>query len=248
MVEKLTDQISFQDLLNSPKAEQHICNRLAPYEQNLDDYLRPWRKESKEKTYPSQGLLRTPYDDLDYAGEMQFPEERMVEILRVRAYLLEIFNHPDRIAALQRETKAEQTKLPAIDSDAIDEMQRQGTAISIGDLGAVVLYPAGGEDRISRKQRLSEGPFVKIGRRAHSPFVGSAMPDVFGSVPSIATMAASHSLVCLPRNAVFVDIRRQADLASAALDWLRDEPLLNDRPDRELLLDLWTNNIIGTVE
>ena len=244
----MIETISFQDLLNSPSAEDYICDRLASYEQRIDEYLKPWRKESKEKTYPSQGLLRTSYDDLDYAGEMQFPEERMVEILRVRAYLLEIFNHPDRIAALQRETKAEQTKLPAIDSDAIDEMQRQGTAISIGDLGAVVLYPAGGEDRISRKQRLREGPFVKIGRRAHSPFVGSAMPDVFGSVPAIATMAASHSLVCLPRNAVFVDIRRQADLASAALDWLREEPFLDNRPDRELLLDLWTNNIIGTVE
>src|SRR5258708_21815247 len=201
-----------------------------------------------EKTYPSQGLVRTPYDDLDYAGQMQFPEERMVDVLRVRSYLLEIFNHPDRIEALQRETQANRLRLPAVDSDAIKYMQSRGTAISIGDLGAVVIYPQDRADRISRKKRLQEGPFIKIGRTAHSPFVGSAMPDVFGSAPAIATMAASHSLVCVPRNAVFVDIDRQADLASAALDWLRAEPILNDRPDRDLLLELWANNIIGTVE
>src|SRR5579871_3952714 len=162
----MIETISFSDLLNSPTTEDYICERLAPYEQHIDEYLRPWRKESKEKTYPSQGLIRTSFDDLDYAGEMQFTEERMIDILRARYYLFEVFNHPDRIAALQRETKAEQGILPAIHSDAIDSMQRQGTAISIGDLGAVVLYPAGGEDRISRKQRLREGPFVKIGRRA----------------------------------------------------------------------------------
>jgi len=45
-----------------------------------------------------QGLIQTQYDGLDYAGQVQFPEEKMVEILRVRAYLLEVFNHPDRIA------------------------------------------------------------------------------------------------------------------------------------------------------
>src|SRR5258708_5291829 len=211
MVEKLTDQISFQDLLNSPKAEQHICNRLAPYEQNLDDYLRPWRKESMEKTYPSQGLLRTPYDDLDYAGQMQFPEERMVDVLRVRSYLLEIFNHPDRIEALQRETQANRPRLPAVDSEAIKYMQSKGTAISIGDLGAVVSYPQDRAERISRKKRLQEGPFIKIGRSAHSPFVGSAMPDVFGSAPAIAPMAASHSLLSAARNPGFVEIYRQAD-------------------------------------
>ena len=74
------------------------------------------------------------------------------------------------------------------------------------------------------------------------------MPDVFGSVPAIATMAASHSLVCIPRNAGFVDIHRQADLASAVFEWLRGEIVLEGRPDRAELLALWTSNIIGTVE
>jgi hypothetical protein len=241
-------QISFEDLLNSPQAEEYIREKLASYEQNVDEYLRPWRRESVESAYPSQGLIRTQYDDLDYAGQVLFPEERMTEILRVRTYLLEIFNHPDRVQALYRETQTEYPKLPAIQSAAIESMQQQGTAISIGDLGAAVMYPQGRSDRISRKKRLMEGPFVKIGRSAHSPFVGSAMPDVFGSVPAIATMAASHSLVCLPRNACFVDINRQADLASAAMDWLRAEPILDGRPDRAALLELWQSNIIGTVE
>jgi IMP dehydrogenase / GMP reductase domain len=243
-----TETISFETLLNSPQSEQYIRDRLAAYEQEVDEYLRPWRRESAENAYPSQGLIRTLYDDLDYSGQVLFPEERMIEILRVRAYLLEIFNHPDRIQALLRETETKHARLPAVQSDAIEYMQRQGESVSIGDLGAVVLYPQGKQDRISRKKRLQEGPFVKIGRSAHSPFVGSAMPDVFGSVPAIATMAASHSLVCIPRNASLVDIKRQADLASAALNWLRDEPILNGRVDRGQLLDLWTNNIIGTVE
>lgn len=229
-------------------AEAYICERLAPYEQNLDGYLRPWRKEAMEKTYPSQGLIRTLHDELDYAGQVQLPEERMVEILRVRSYLLEIFNHPDRLQALEHETLRASCKLSAVKSDAIEAMQRHGTAISIGDLGSAIVYPEGKQDRVSRKLRLQEGPFIKIGRSAHSPFVGSAMPDVFGSVPAIATMAASHSLVCLPRNAVFVDIERQADLASATLTWLSEEPSLQGRPDREKLLTLWQSNIIGTVE
>ncbi|HVO41052.1 MAG TPA: IMP dehydrogenase [Aggregatilineales bacterium] len=248
MVQTTIHPIRFEDMLNPETAEPYICERLAPFEQTVDDYLRPWRKESMEKTYPSQGLIRTSYDDLDYVGQVQFPEEKMVEILRVRAYLLEVFNHPDRLAALQRETETNRPMLPAVRSNAIETLQHQGTAISIADLGAVVLYPQGRSDRISRKQRLREGPFVKIGRSAHSPFVGSAMPDVFGSVPAIATMAASHSLVCLPRNAVFVNIQRQADLAATALRWLDEEPILNGRPDRDALLELWRGNIIGTVE
>jgi hypothetical protein len=240
--------IKFDDLLDASTAEAYIRQRLASYEDNIDEYLRPWRREAMEQTYPSQGLIRTQYDDLDYAGQMQFTEERMVEVLRVRSYLLELFNHPDRIEALQRESARDLAPLPTVHSDAIDYMRGQGTAISIGDLGAVVLYPTGKTERISRKQRLREGPFVKIGRAAHSPFVGSAMPDVFGSAPAIATMAASQSLVCIPRNAVFVDIKRQADLASTVIEWLRNDPVLDGRPDRDLVLNLWINNLIGTVE
>lgn len=243
-----TDVINFEDLLNSPQSEQYIRERLAPYEQDIDEYLRPWRRESMQNAYPSQGLIRTQYDGLDYAGQVLFPEEQMIDILRVRAYLLEVFNHPDRVQAMLRETRAERHRLPAIQSDAIEHMRQKGTAVSIGDLGAVVLYPQGKQDRISRKQRLKEGPFVKIGRTAHTPFVGSAMPDVYGSVPAIATMAASLSLVCIPRNAGFVDIQRQADLASAVFEWLRNEPILNGRPDRDQLLSLWMSNVIGTVE
>ncbi len=247
-MDQSTELISFEALLNSPQSEQYIKDRLAPYEQDVDYYLRPWRRESMEHAYPSQGLIRTLYDGLDYSGQALFPDEQMIEILRVRTYLLEIFNHPDRVQALIRETETQRPPLPAVRSDAIEHMQREGVSISIGDLGAVVLYPQGGQDRISRKKRLQEGPFVKIGRTAHSPFVGSAMPDVFGSVPAIATMAASHSLVCIPRNAGFVDIKRQADLATEVLNWLRSEPMLEGRPDRHVLLDLWTSNIIGTVE
>lgn len=243
-----TAAISFEDLLTPEKADAYIREKLSFYEQDVDEYLRPWRREATESAYPSQGLIRTQYDDLDYVGQVQFPEERMVEILRVRSFLLEIFNHPTRIAALKQESAADYSTLPAVQSDAIAYMQRDGIAVSIGDLGAVVTYPQGEQDRISRKKRLQEGPFVKIGRSAHSPFVGSAMPDVFGSVPAIATMAASHSLVCIPRNSVFVDLQRQADLASAVIDWLKNEVVLQGRPDSDELLDLWLGNLIGTVE
>lgn len=248
MSQHMTAAIPFEDLLTSETAQEYICQKLAPYEQDVDEYLRLWRREATAKAYPSQGLIQTAFDDLNYAGQVHFTEERMVEILRVRSYLLEIFNHPTRIEALQRETAAQRDMLPGVRSDAIEYMQRQGIAISIGDLGAVVTYPPGEQDRVSRKKRLQEGPFVKIGRSAHSPFVGSAMPDVFGSVPAIATMAASQSLVCIPRNSVFVEIQRQADLAAGAIEWLENEPMLDGRPDREELLGLWKSNLIGTVE
>lgn len=240
--------VSFSDLLDPIYGEQHIIARLADFERDIDDYLRPWRREAMADAYPSQGLIRTAFDELDYAGQVQFPEERMVEILRVRSYLLELFNHPDRLNALQAASALPANPLPVVACEAIESMRRQGIAVSIGDLGAVVTYPQGAAERISRKKRLAEGPFVRIGREAHSPFVGSAMPDVFGSVPAIATMAACHSLVCLPRNSKFVDIQRQADLASAAIEWLRDEPMLQWREDRDELLKLWVSQIVGTVE
>src|SRR5512143_3456615 len=109
-----TGAISFEDLLSSAKTEAYIRARLEACERNLDDYLRPWRRESMQHAYPSQGLIRTPYDELDYAGEVLFPEEQMLDILRVRTYLLEIFNHPDRIAALRRETEVQRAPIPAV--------------------------------------------------------------------------------------------------------------------------------------
>ena len=57
-MEQSTEVMGFEALLNSPQAEQYIREKLAPYEHDVDEYLRPWRRESAQNAQAKETELR----------------------------------------------------------------------------------------------------------------------------------------------------------------------------------------------
>lgn len=209
-----------------------------------------WYRLSREHpfVYPSQGLLKTPHDHLDYQGIHQLPHETLVQTLKLRLYFLEMFNHPYRIQFLKKTTKAKFVPPKKIINPIFTEAESKSLGISIGDLGVSVVGSQ--KDRSSRTDRYAQGPFVKLGKYARIPFVGSASPDVWNSVAAISTMAASHALCCIPRNGVLSDTNRQKDLAVEVFEWLAKtaDVVLKGREDKEEVLTMWRRNVVGTLE
>lgn len=240
----------FQTFRENEIWEQYIQNKLGPFEINLSTYLKYWYIESHENShaYPSQGMLTTPYDSLPRYRKGMVPPEKMLKILRIRQYFLELFNHPERIAYLQEVQNSPWTAPKSISSKVMEEATTKEHALSVGDLGIAV---TGSQNkRISRKERFRQGPFVKLGRQARSILVGSAMPDVYGSVYALSTMVQSHCLTGVPRNGPLSDISRQTDLVKEVWNALDESEVLLDRPPKEkkLLLKLWHHNLMGVLE
>ena len=239
--------LSFRD---PQVGEKLILEKLFPYETNLESYLAPWYGFSKESdsVYPSQGLLLTPHDYLDIANLQMLPQEELLETLRLRLFFLELFNHPYRMVFLNRITDEDFVPPGQISCLALESATRDGLSLSIGDLGASV--KGGLKHRTSRTERYAQGPFVKLGRQARTMFVGSSSPDVWNSAAAIATMAASHCLVALPRNGLTSDVKRQTDLAVETFEWLEniEDLVLKGRGDREPVVKHWKNNVMGTLE
>lgn len=232
----------------SPTWEKYINAKLAPFEKNISDYLQFWVLESGNEltAYPSQGLLQTPFDFLSCTKTMMLSPEIMLRTLRVRQYVLEVFNHPERLEMLKQVQKTKFSPPPAVDSRVMELCKKEGLAISINDLGMAVQGST--RPRVGRADRLRVGPFIKLGRHARSPLVGSAMPDVYGSVSALSTMAQLHCLVGIPRNSVFRDIGRQVDLAKETFKALEASEVLIGRPDKHWLLTQWRHNLMGVVE
>lgn len=207
-----------------------------------------WYRETGEagEIYPSQGLLKTPFDFLDYVGKTLMGEEELWEVVKTRRYILELFNHPERIAEMERLEKKGREKVLKVEGNVMEFATLSGLALSVSDLGCVVV---GAENnRVSRRQLLKSGPFIVLGQRARVPFASGAMPDVFGAPAALATVAMSHGLAGLPRNGVFSQTQRQVDLARATFSWMRQEPLLVGRKDKSKLLRRWKRNVVGVVE
>ncbi|HSW90164.1 MAG TPA: IMP dehydrogenase [Patescibacteria group bacterium] len=228
--------------------QEYIQAKLAPFEKDVSDYLQFWFLESADGdlAYPNQGLLRTPFDFLDFSKTMMLSPEIMVKTLRVRQYVLEIFNHPQRLAQLRQVQDGKFIPPPIVDSKIMTHAIDEGLALSISDLGVSVV--GSDRERVGRGTRLEYGPFVKLGKRARSLLVGSAMPDIYGSVSALSTMAQLHCLVGIPRNSVFHDIKRQVDLVTETMNALRDSEVLVGREDKVWLLNQWKHNLMGVVE
>lgn len=230
--------------------ENFIKEKLAPFETDTSDYLKYWYKESQtaSASYPSQGMLITPFDHLGDSTPSMLSPEKMVRVLRVRQYFLEILNHSERIKFLKQLQKEEFVAPKKVDSKVMSHLVENGTAASVSDLGVKVVGSQ--TQRVSRKERLKEGPFVKLGKFARSLLVGSAMPDCYGSVSAISTMAQCLSLVGVPRNGPFSDIKRQADLISEVFVALKESEVLIGRTksEKEFLLNQWQHNIMGVID
>lgn len=219
-------------------------------ETHSEKYLNHWVGFSKphDEVYPSQGLLFTSFDGLDITGFKNLSKEKVLEILKVRNYFLTLSNHPLRIHYQQQVSQSSFVPPPAINCKTMENAISTGISLSIRDLGSRVRGSSNG--RISRTDRYSQGIFVKLGKQARIPFVGSANPDVWGSAQAIATMAASHALVGIPRNGLFSDIKRQSDLAKETLLLLDffASTVLKNRPDSKLIRKIWGNNLMGILE
>lgn len=241
---------SFASFRDIPVWENFIIEKLRPYEQDVASYLRYWYQESheKESAYPSQGMLLTPFDFLPVSKTGMLPPEKMVKILRVRQYFLELFNHPERIQYLQQIQRSSFQAPPKVKSVVMERIMKEGVGASISDLGIAVVGSQ--NQRVSRTERLAQGPFIKLGKYARSLLVGSAMPDIYGSVSALSTMAQCHCLVGVPRNGVFNNIQRQVDLVHEVWNALEESEVLIGRTPKEkkMLLEIWKRNIMGVLE
>lgn len=240
----------FDQLRDPIIGEKRILNSLKKEEKNINKYLSPIYNLSgmDEDVYPSQGMLFTPYDYLDYESVQMLPKNTIVKTLRLRRYFLELFNHPYRISFLKETEKKGFTPPPKVKANMFDKALESDLSLSIGDIGIQVT--GADKPRSSRSVRYAQGPFVKLGKQARSIFMGSASPDVWNSSLAVATMAASHSLVTTPRNGVLSDIKRQADLLSESFVILENlaEKMLKDRVDRDFVLNHWKNNVGAAIE
>lgn len=246
-LEKLREDL--EKLKDPILGERAILKELDKYEKNSKEYLGKWLALSRtsDEVYPSQGLLITPHDYLNYGAFHLLPQEEIIETLRLRWFFLKLSNHPYRMNYLNQVNSKSFIPPKIIKSEVFEHASKSGLALSIGDIGAVVTGSQ--RSRISRKERYSQGPFVKIGRQARSLFVGSSSPDVWNSAAAIATMAASHCLTNIPRNGITSNMQRQADLASEVFIWLDEmaNTLLDKRLDKQNILKYWKNNVMGTL-
>ena len=235
--------------LRDPKSGQKIKAKIESALKDQEKYLRKWYAFSKENTnvYPSQGLLTTPYDYLDYESMQMLPQEKILQAVTLRLYFLELFNHPYRVHYLKLVSSDKFHPVPKIKGDAFETAKGFGLSLSIGDLGASVVGSK--KVRTSRTERYAQGPFVKLGKYARTLFVGSESPDVWNSAASISTMAASHCLTAIPRNGVMADIKRQCDLAKEAFSWLKttEDIILDKRDDRKEIAKMWKRNIMAAL-
>jgi hypothetical protein len=231
-----------------PSWEKYVLDKLSPFEVDTSAYLKFWFHESGNEitSYPNQGLLQTPFDFLDSAKTMMVAPEVMIRTLRLRQYVLEVFNHPERIEALKKVQREKFIAPPEIHSKVMESCKAQGLALSISDLGVGV--SGSGRPRVGRADRMQGGPFIKLGKFARSPLVGSAMPDIYGSVSALSTMAQLHCLVGVPRNSVFHDVYRQIDLVKETFKALEESEVLVGRKDKQWLLNQWKHNIMGVIE
>jgi hypothetical protein len=241
---------NFATFRNIELWESFIQSKLSPLEADTPSYLKYWYIESRENShaYPSQGLLTTPFDFFPSYQKAMLPLEKMLKILRVRQYFLELFNHPDRLVYLKLADKQAWVSPPKIASTVMDQAIASGRALSIEDLGIEVIGSQ--NQRVSRKEHFLQGPFVKLGRHARSLLVGSAMPDIYSSVYALSTMAQCHCLTGVPRNGPLANITRQQDLIKEVWKALGESEVLlgRSKSDRDYLLDHWKGNIMGVVE
>ena len=241
-------KLDFQKILQHKTGTNFVEKLFKKYLKDKNTLFERWYRETGEfgEIYPSQGLLRTPYDFLESVGKTLMPEDEFLETLKVRRYFLEILNHPSRLDSLEEIQRKKYIAPDLVDSSVMDYSVDSGLAMSIGDLGAKVV---GSEDkRISRRQILSQGPYVKLGKRGRIPFASGAMPDVFGAPAALATVAMCHALAGVPRNGAFSEVERQVDLVRKVFSWMKNEPMLVDRKDSKRLLKIWRRNVMGVVE
>ena len=93
----------FKILRDPVSGIKRIKDKIRNLEQDTD-YLKEWYEFSREDgdVYPDQGLLTTPHDYLNFQSRQMLPQEKILEALKIRFFLLEMSNHPYRIHFLRQ--------------------------------------------------------------------------------------------------------------------------------------------------
>lgn len=248
-----SDIPSFSDLLKERDiAEDYIREVVDFLKQNglwqylLDEFDRV-STTNPDQAYPDQGLIITDYDEKpDNLNTKELDQNIVETTIHAWLYYLEIFNHPERLNALFREDQEE--FVPPKTSDNSILGNQMSKIIGINEFS---LIPTGADkDRTKRTERFKHGPFVKLGRQARIPFVGSANPDIWGSTSAIASMAMSHALCGVPRDGFYSNPTRQADLAKSVFTMLEKSPVLigKEQEVQVKLLEMWKHNVMGVLE
>ena len=257
----------FQELLSPEEGERRTRENLASHqleylktvlfqESQLVSLDETNREEAliQQSSSPNQGLLTTPYDNLLWENcqsvtplesSAQLSEETETALL-FRQWELLIANHPSRLEALKRLSKKDFEPPPKIESTTVKEAITAGECLVPADLGSEIIWV--GKERSSRRELLSEGPFVKLGRQARLPFVGSAMPDCWGSVSAISTMAASHCLCGIPKDGPYDNVEKQVRLAEGVFDFLENTAETVLGKENKEILQMWRKNVMGVLE
>jgi hypothetical protein len=251
--------ISFEDLLrDKEKSQQFIHTLVEELRENgwwgwfLNEINRG-SKHDEKSAFPDQGLIKTPYDGVDYnkiriisLGEHN--KELLEQTLKAWLYYLFLFNHPSRLEQLFITDQNDFVPPLGKKNAFFISAEENGHAVAITQLALAV--DGSDKERTKRTERFCQGPFVKLGKQARAIFVGSANPEVFGSSAAIASLVQAHCLTAVPRDGYFANIERQAALAKNVFTWLRKSPLLNkiENEHSQKLLGLWLHNVMGVLE
>jgi len=244
---------SFSDLLKERKISENYIKELVNFLKHnnlwqlIIDKYDQISSTNETRAYPDQGLIITDYDEQPKNLETRMLDQEIIEkSIHAWLYYLEVFNHPERLKALFAVDDKEFSPPQATNNPILDSHTSEIIGIS-----EFSLTPTGSDkDRTKRTERFKNGPFVKLGRQARIPFVGSANPDIWGSTPAIASMAMSHALCGVPRDGFYSDPVRQADLAKSVFEMLDKSPALigKEPADQEKILQMWKNNVMGVLE
>lgn len=266
-IDQIYDGLHYKELLQDARqAEQCILQLFLQCEKNgFVDWLKNeiYREgsEYQQDTYPSQGLVYTSYER-DKLGEPQrgkISDDVLGRTIQAWLYYLLLDNHDERLEALFQQSAHSFIAPQAASNIVFDQAREHQQAITIAD---IKLEVQGWENsRQSRTAIHQSGPFVSYfhpesdtpypGRKqARSVIAVGANPEITGSPFALSTIAQAHSLVCIPRDGYFSDVKRQADLARLAIEYLENSPTLyrKDQALREKLLDFYIHNLVGVIE
>lgn len=270
---------SFGDLLKNPDVANATIDRLYK-ELKLDGtlawILKELARESHadyRKAYPGQGLVVTGYEGDGPVGKLPqkvLPTTAVRAALRGWLYYLQLFNHPSRLKYLYAQSgktfvppqaafhplfffkrlMAQSVTIKDIKLNATGSQQPRVQRTEAHRQSLFVSYrrPWSWWDRV---QNWVTGSQVNPGRwQARNVVVGAANPEVTGSPMALASLAQAHSLVCVPRDGFFSDIKRQVALVEKTHQWLERSPILEGKKpkDRAKLLEFWRHNLMGVLE
>lgn len=232
-----------------------------------DERVRPFHVD--------QNLHITPFDNTE-GMRIDIVPDHIIETWRnLHEYNLGLTNHPARIMAMKAvEERGFQPPQPLDENNIVEKTFREGSILQLSDLGHNVdmryldedslaswntMSPAEKQQRIDeleqdsqvhRSEQFALGLPVMLGKQARSFFGGAAMPDINGSVMSLATQAMMHMRVDIPEVGYFSDPYRGATLAKAVFEYMDNHPILeNYSPeDQEWLKNHWRKNVFGALE